>query len=323
MNRQKEEFVSVLNRRHFMSRSTLAGVGAGLVASGLARPAWAYPHPDKDAISLATWSLVRSFRAGVWTLTDIHRICREDFQLDGVEYVTAFFEAPVAGYLDRLNKAAEDYGVRNVLIMVDNEGPMVAKDRRARMQAAVNHRKWVDVAAYLGCHAIRCNALGGEAAFEQDPDSLDRAAESFGALIDYAKESQINILIENHGGLSSDPEWLPALMRKVNSPHFGILPDYGNYHPGSDIGEAVGKAMPYAKGVSVKAAWSPDGTHPAYDLENLIRISKESGFSGFWGIESSLRRSAEDRPSSPDDIKRDDWQAVLWTKQAIQRVVFA
>jgi L-ribulose-5-phosphate 3-epimerase len=323
MGREKEVPMSVLNRRDFMNRSALTGLGVGIAASGFIRPALAYPHPDKDAVSLATWSIVRSFRAGVWKLTDIHRICREDFQLDGVEYVTAFFEAPVAGYLDRLNKAAEDYGVRNVLIMVDNEGPMVAKDRKARMQAAVNHRKWVDVAAYLGCHAIRCNALGGEATFEQDPESLDRAAESFGALIEYAKDSRINILIENHGGLSSDPEWLPALMKKVNSPHFGILPDYGNYLPGSDIAQAVRTAMPHAKGVSVKAAWSPDGSHPAYDLENLIRISKDSGFSGFWGIESSMRRSVEDRPSSPEDIKEDEWQAVLWTKQAIQRVVFA
>ena len=193
------------------------------------------------------------------------------------------------------------------------------------MQAAVNHRKWVDIAAVLGCHAIRCNARGGGDTPAEDPDAVERAAEAFAALIEYAKESQINVLIENHGGLSSDPNWLPQLMEKVGSPHFGILPDFGNYHPigQTDVYEAVRLAMPYAKGVSVKAAWQPDGSHPQYDLEKLLKIAKAAGYSGFWGIESSLRRPRGSGPSSPIDTKKDDWQAVKWTKSAIESAVLS
>ena len=121
--------------------------------------------------------------AGVWKLPDVARICREDFGIDGIEYVTAFFEAPVESYLEKLNKAAADHGVANVLIMVDGEGDMVSRDRSVRMQAAVNHRKWVDVAGVLGCHAIRCNARGAGDTPQEDPDAIDRAAEAFGALI--------------------------------------------------------------------------------------------------------------------------------------------
>jgi sugar phosphate isomerase/epimerase len=283
----------------------------------------AYPLPSDNAISLATWSIVGSFRAGIWKLTDVARICREDFGIDGIEYVTSFFQVPIASYLRELNQVAADNGVKNVLIMVDDEGDMVAKDKKVRMQAAVNHRKWVDIAAFLGCHAIRCNARGGGNTPEEDPGALDRAAEAFGALIEYAKESRINVLIENHGGLSSDPRWLPELMNKVGGSHFGILPDYGNYHPTgkTDVYEAVRLAMPYAKGVSVKAAWSPDGAHPQYDLKKLLRISVEAGYKGFWGIESSLRRPRGSGASSPVDIKEDEWQAVKWTKAAIQEVV--
>jgi sugar phosphate isomerase/epimerase len=307
-----------MDRRHFITGSLSAGLGV-VVSNSLV----AYPFPDVNKISLATWSIVRSFRAGIWKLTDVARICRQDFGIDGIEYVTSFFEAPVESYLKKLNQAAADNGVENVLIMVDGEGDMVAKERKVRMQAAVNHRKWIDIAAFLGCHAIRCNARGGGNTPSEDPEALDRAAEAFGALIEYAKESRINVLIENHGGLSSDPNWLPQLMEKVGSPHFGILPDYGNYHLTGeiDVYKAVELAMPYAKGVSVKAGWSPDGSHPRYDLERLLNISVSAGYTGYWGIESSLRRPRGTAPSSPSDIKQDEWQAVKWTKAAIESVV--
>jgi len=311
------------SRREFV-KTTLVG-GAGVMAAsslGAARPAIAHDRPTKDAVSLATWSIVRSFRAGLWKLPDVARICREDFGIDGIEYVTAFFEAPVESYLKQLNKAAADHGVENVLIMVDGEGDMVSRDRSVRMQAAVNHRKWVDVAGVLGCHAIRCNARGAAATPADDPDALERAAEAFGALIEYAKPFGINVVIENHGGISSDPRWLPDLMKKVDSPHFGTLPDYGNFNQDADVYEAVRMAMPYAKGVSVKAGFQPDGSHPQYSLEKLLKISKDSGYAGYWGIESSIQRGREGRNASPSAIMRDDWQAVRWTKAAIDKVVF-
>ena len=111
-------------------------------------------------------------------------------------------------------------------------------------------------------------------------------------------------------------------MRKVDSPHFGTLPDYGNFTEGADVYEAVRLAMPYAKGVSVKAGFQPDGSHPQYSLEKLLKISKDAGYTGYWGIESSTRRDRNARPSSPSAIMRDDWQAVRWTKAAIDKVVF-
>lgn len=326
--------METINRRNFLGRAAAAGACAG-IANVLPFPAaLAHPIPQENGISLAAWSLIRSFRAGVWELTDLHRICREDFELDGLEYVNNFFESPRAGYLSRLNSNAEEYGIKNVLIMVDDEGDMVAKDKAERMQAAINHRKWVEIAAFLGCHTIRCNARGAGNTPEEDPDAIKRAAESFGALVEYAKEFKINVVIENHGGISSDPEWLPALCREMDSPHFGILPDFGNYIEGVDFAEAVKKAMPYAKGVSVKAGWLPDGSHvPNWDLEKCLQVAKDSGYKGFWGIESGLRRprpegprerpSQADTPIDAEAVKQDDWKAVKLTRDAIRKVVFA
>lgn len=307
-----------VSRRSFLQGTVTAGIALGAFPSAVTNSAMAYPRPEKNAISLATWSIVRSFYAGVWKLTDIARICREDFGIDGIEYVNQFFEVPTQEYLDELNKAAADHGVKNVLIMVDNEGAMVDKDKKVRHQTVINHRKWVDIAAYLGCHAIRCNAYGGGKTPQDDPDALDRAAESFSELLDYAKESKINVIIENHGGLSSFSGWLPSLMKKVNNPNFGILPDYGNFPEGTDKYKAIEESMPYAKGVSVKSSWKADGTHPLYDLEKMLNISQKAGYTGFWGIESFMDKETKTR----DETKKCDWDAVLLTKKVIDKVIF-
>jgi sugar phosphate isomerase/epimerase len=321
-----------INRRNFIGKAAIAGACAGFASAATFPTVLAHPIPQKNGISLAAWSLIRSFRAGVWKLTDLHKICREDFNLDGLEYVNNFFESPRAGYLNRLNKNAKEFGIKNVLIMVDEEGNMAAKDKAERMQAAINHRKWIEIAAFLECHTIRCNARGAGNTPAEDPDAIKRAAESFTALVEYAKEFKINVVIENHGGISSDPEWLPALCREIDSPHFGILPDFGNYIQGVDFAEAVKKAMPYAKGVSVKAAWMTDGTHvPHWDLEACLKAAKDSGYQGFWGIESSLRRPRPEgqqqrQPGAPIDaeaVKQDDWKAVKLTRDAIRKAVFA
>lgn len=310
-----------LNRRDAM-KSLGAGAAAAVFLAEGATKAPAFPRPEKNAISLACWSIVRSFRVGYWKQTDLGRLCREELGVDGIEYVNQFFENPVEPYLKQLNKAAADHGLRNVLIMVDNEGSMIDKDKKVRMQSAINHRKWVDIAAFLGCHAIRCNARGGGATLAADPDSLDRAAESFGDLLDYAKHAKINVIIENHGGLSSDPEWLPALCKKLNNPNFGVLPDYGNYGKVTqkEREAAVRAVMPYAKGVSVKASWQPDGTHPGYDLEALLEVSKKAGYSGFWGIESGPAVAAP-KNASPEEVWKLDKQAVLFTRKLIEKVV--
>lgn len=328
-------------RRDFIKCTSLAAAGLGLhslavpgakaAVANVAMPAARNVVFEKDAVSLATWSLNKTYAAGLWKLRDIPRICREDFDIGGIEFVTHFFTDVREVYLTELNKAAADYGVKHVLIMVDREGDMVCKDKKTRMQAAINHRKWVEIAAFLGCHGIRCNATvahglpEGDVTPEQDPEALDRAVESFGALVEYAEEFKINILVENHGGkLSTNPQWLVALAKKLNHPQFGLLPDFAIFNVSNEgeIYEAIRMTMPYAKGASVKGGWSPEGQHQRYDLEKGLKIAKESGYTGYWGIESSIRRPSGYYDSlSPNDIKKDEWQAVRWTKAAIDKVV--
>jgi hypothetical protein len=132
----------------------------------------------------------------------------------------------------------------------------------------------------------------------------------------------MNVVIENHGRASSDPDVLAAVMKAVNDPHFGTLPDFGNVNPGDDHAEVLRKLLPYAKGMSVKAGWNADGTHPRYDLEKLLRIAKEGGYRGFWGIESSFGRTrGQQEQLTHDQIWESEKRGVLLTKQVIERVV--
>jgi L-ribulose-5-phosphate 3-epimerase len=302
------------SRRQFLASAALAGAAASAAPAG------------RDRISLAAWSINRSFFVNRrWTNLDLPRICREQLGIGALEFVNQFFENPMMGYLDKLNRAGRDNDVEFVRIMVDGEGDMAATDRQVRRTAAVAHRKWVDIAHYLGCEDIRCNMRGGPKDWKTDSDLVKRAAESFRDLLDYARPSGLNIVIENHGGSSSDPDVLVALMKEVNDPRFGLLPDFGNVNPGADHAEVLRKLLPYAKGVSVKASWAADGTHsPAFDPGKLIRICLEAGFRGVWGIESGYARPPRGAQENltPDQLWANEVKGVQLTKELIERIVF-
>lgn len=295
------------------------------LAAAATTPA-AFAADPRDRISLAAWSLNRSFFLHQrWKNLDLPRICREQFGITALEFVNQFFENPTLRYLQQLKRQGADYGVAFIRIMVDGEGDMAALERAERMQAAVAHRKWVDIAQYLGCKDIRCNMRGGLADWKKDQDLIKRAAESFRNLLDYAKGSGLDILIENHGGASSDADVLASLMQQVNDPRFGTLPDFGNVNAGDDHAVVLRKLLPWAKGVSVKAMWAEDGSHPAFDVEKLIRICLEHGFHGDWGIESSYgrRRRGEAEPKlTAEQVWANEVRGVELTKRLIERVVF-
>jgi sugar phosphate isomerase/epimerase len=289
----------------------------------------AAPAAPSDQISLAAWSINRSFFLNHrWKNLDLPRICREDLGIGALEFVNQFFENPTKGYLNKLNRAGRDHNVAFVRIMVDDEGDMAAVDKKVRTAAAIAHRKWVDIAHYLGCSDIRCNMRGGISDWKQDRDLVSRAAESFNDLLEYARPSGLSIVIENHGGASSDPDVLTALMKAVNNPRFGTLPDFGNVNPGADHAEVLRKLLPYAKGVSVKAAWPSDGSQPAFDVEKLIRICMDAGFHGYWGIESSYGRPrrgaapAAQEKLTPDQLWANELKGIQLTKELLQRTVF-
>ena len=274
--------MTYISRRSFLERSLAAGA-AGIVAPSLLKAATApTPRLIKDDISLAQWALVDEIKAGKWKNLDFPKIARNDFGLNGIEFVNTLFEAPpTEGYLQRLKKNAADQGVTMVLIMVDDEGDGCSPTKEQRRQFEINHRKWIDTAAYLGCHAIRTNCRGPQGVTKEE--ALKYAAETYQMMMEYAVPAKISVLVENHGGISNDADWMVSLMKEVNNLYFGSYPDWRQPSDNFDnIGYLV-KMLPYAGGMSYR-------NQPTEELTaKMIRISKDGGYRGWYGIESSGR----------------------------------
>jgi sugar phosphate isomerase/epimerase len=239
----------------------------------------------KDDISLAEWALVEEIRAGKWKNLDFPRIAREDFGLNGIEFVNTLFESPTETYLKKLKQNAADYNVTMVLIMVDEEGDACAATAQERKQFEINHRKWIDIAHYLGCHAIRTNCRGPENVSKEE--SFKWAAESYNMLLEYAKQANISVVIENHGGVSNDPDWMVSFLQKMNNPLLASFPDWRSPSPEFDNYTYLQKTAPYAKGMSYR-------NQPTEELTaKMIKLSKESGYRGWYGIESKGREEVK------------------------------
>jgi len=274
------------NRRNFIRTTALATAGAALVS-----PAFAGMGEKKlpYKISLAEWSFHKALFAGEMTNLDFPRVTRE-LGLDGCEYVNQFFKdkAKDQKYLTELKKITKNEGVRNVLIMCDAEGMVGNPDKAERIKTVENHKKWIDAAAFLGCHSIRVNAAS-EGTYEEQQKL---AADGLLMLCEYGDTKGINVIVENHGGISSNAEWLAGVMKLVNHKRVGTLPDFGNFTINHETGEEYDRykgteiLMQYAKGVSAKTnEFDENGNESQKDYYRLMRIVKDSGYKGFVGIE--------------------------------------
>jgi sugar phosphate isomerase/epimerase len=291
------------HRRQFLKKSLIGTAAAGLGHASLLPAADPAVPSSKDnprfKISLAGWSLHRAIQANLVTLLDFPRIARQTFGLDAIEPVNTLFEVPTAEYVGKLKRNAREEGVRILLIMCDSEGALAGKETAERMQAVRNHHKWVDIAAELSCHSIRVNMRGEEKGTAGNPSAVDqfisRSVDAFASLCEYGAKSQINIIIENHGGLSSDANVLTRLRKAVNLPNFGTLPDFGNFDRGMDRYEGIRKLMPFAKGVSAKTHdFDATGNETEIDYDRMMKIVlDEARFNGYIDIEYEGSRLSE------------------------------
>lgn len=243
-------------------------------------------------ISLAEWSLNRSIRKGLLTNMDFPRITKETYGLDAVEYVSTFFrdKAEDTEYLTQLKNQCEKYGVKSLLIMVDGEGNLADTSYAARTKAVENHYKWVKAAKFLGCHSIRVNANGRGTMGQMQAAAID----GLGRLSAYAADYGINVIVENHGGNSSYGKWLAEIMKVVNKPNCGTLPDLGNFYE-YDRYTGVKELMPYAKGVSGKTRdFDENGNETVVDYEKMMKIISESGYKGYIDVEYEGNKLSED-----------------------------
>jgi len=256
------------------------------------------PLPDSMySISLAEWSYHKALFAKEFTNLDFAQKTRE-LDIDGMEYVNQFFKdkAEDTNYLNQLNQRAADHGVTQVLIMIDGEGGLGSLKDKERMEAVEKHYRWVNAAKYLGCHSIRVNAFG----VGKREEVAAAAVDGLGKLSEYAAKENLNVIVENHGGWSSDGKWLSGVMAQVGMDNCGTLPDFGNFCVERENGQPWGspcineydryqgvkELMPYAKAVSAKAnEFDANGNETKTDFMKMMKIVKDNGYDSFVGIE--------------------------------------
>lgn len=296
-------------RRTFI-RKSLLGAGTIILTPSLS---FAEIPASGLTISLAEWSFHRALASGEFDHLDFPFMAKSKFDISVVEYVNGFFGGKKinfkeAGknmaYLNELMKHSKDAGVVNHLIMVDDEGPLSSTDEKERLQAVDDHKKWIDAAKILDCRSVRVN-LHGEGVSEMRKtvsiDSLSRLGE-------FAKTLNINLLVENHGSVTSNGSWMADVMRKVNMRNVGTLPDFGNFCISDPWGtiqngcsdmydpyRGLSEMLPYAKGVSAKTYdFDENGGQPLLDYKRLMGIVKASEFKGYIGIEYEGNKQSEE-----------------------------
>jgi sugar phosphate isomerase/epimerase len=273
---------AAVSRRLFLQQSAAVAGGLAVAPSLLADSKLEAPFK----ISLAQWSLNKAFFGKKLDPLRFAEIAKKDYGIEAVEYVNQFYKAKKKddAYLKDLKKVADDAGVKSVLIMCDGEGALGDPDEKRRQQAVENHYRWVEWAKFLGCHSIRVNAQTGGNGTREDKAKM--AADGLRKLSEFSGKVGINTIVENHGGLSSDGEWLAGVMKLVGSKFCGTLPDFGNF--GSyDRYKGVDELMPFAKGVSAKSHDFDDKgeeTHTDYH-KMMALVVKKHHYHGFVGVE--------------------------------------
>ena len=276
-------------------------------------------------ISLAQWSLHRSFfgpqKDDYWNW--YHKMLQESpdsliqGELDPMDFPTIaatygvksielanifyFGKAEDEAYWVSFKQKCEEADVTVGLIMCDALGNLADADAVTRMTAVENHYKWVDVAKFLGAHSIRVNAAGDGSREDVAINAIDGLTK----LGKYGASNGINIIVENHGGYSSDGSWLAGVMKEVDMENVGTLPDFGNFCiEGSpkdctkayDRYQGITDLMPFAKGVSAKSLeFDEQGNEINSDFDSIMRIVKNSGYKGYIGIEYEGDQLSEDK----------------------------
>ncbi len=304
----------IQTRRKFLKQSGRATLGLGLMglyACGNTTPVESEERTSETTsstemffkISLAQWSLHNALQKGQMDNLEFAAKTRKDFGIEAIEYVNQFFKdkATDAAYLAEMNKRAADSGVKQLLIMIDGEGGLAETDDAQRKQAIENHYKWVDAAKTLGCHAIRVNAYSSNPNAEE---AAKAAVDGLGSLAEFAQKSSLSVIVENHGGFSSNGQWLSSIMSQINMANCGTLPDFGNFcvdwkdggcREEYDRYKGVTELMPFAKAVSAKSNdFNEAGDEIHTDYMKMMKIVKDAGYTGYVGIEYEGNKLGED-----------------------------
>tara|TARA_B100000686_G_C16806734_1_gene991681 strand:- start:26180 stop:27148 length:969 start_codon:yes stop_codon:yes gene_type:complete len=307
-----------MNRKRFLNRITYAGLGLTAIGFSSCRNDVKKEISAKNAkkpffkLSLAQWSIHNMIAKGEISPYSFAEIAKK-WGFEGLEYVNSLYQdimkstnknEELKSFVSKNNALALEHNLNNLLIMIDDEGNLSDSNKSARVLAIENHKPWVEAASKMGCHSIRVNLHGSTNNIDAWKET---SKESLTELSDFAMNYKINIIVENHGGFSSNADFLMEVINGVNKENCGTLPDFGNFcisgKWGSSSGECdneydkylgVKKLMPKAFAVSAKSYdFDDEGYEKNIDYKRMLDIVKAANYSGYIGVEYEGSRLSE------------------------------
>ncbi|WP_417443130.1 sugar phosphate isomerase/epimerase family protein [Joostella sp.] len=306
-----------MERRKFITNSSKAGLAISFLGMYACKETSSEKKELKQntpvfepffKLSLAQWSLHKMIREEKLNPMDFAKKAKE-LGFEGLEYVNQLYNKEIEkrgnnnkaiiSLAEDLKKISDKEGMLNQIMMVDLQGEenlLSTADEKLRKQAVENHKIWIDATAILECHSMRINLFGSN----DEKIWKEKSVASLNELSEYASEKNVNVIVENHGALSSNGALMAEVMKTVNRDNCGTLPDFGNFCVRReddklwdapcidqyDIYKGVEELMPFAKGISAKTFnFDENGDETTIDFYRMMKIIKDAGFKGFVGVE--------------------------------------
>ena len=264
-------------------------------------------------LSLAQWSLNKAIRGGEMS-PYLFAEKSKNLGFTGLEYVNQLYDdvmksedksSSIKNFILKNNQLASDNGMDNVLIMIDEEGDLAGEDEEQRLKSIDNHKLWIDTAAEMNCTSVRLNLYGSKDIETWKALSI----ESLTKLGEHAKGTGLNVIVENHGRITSNIPELMNAINGVNMDNVGTLPDFGNFCMADegygsvfdgtcetvyDFYKGVKEMMPKAFAVSAKSNdFDENGDEKTIDYTKMLKIVKSFGYTGYIGVEYEGERLSE------------------------------
>ena len=301
-----------MKRKEFIKLASTSALGI----SSLGYMSLQKPKELFFKLSLAQWSLHKNIKYGDMDPYEFAQVAKS-FNFTGIEYVTALYDnimkvrdgdmsKAITFWARKNKKLAEINDINNVLIMIDEIEGLAEENKSRRLKAVENHKMWIDAAEIMGCESVRLNLYGSSNAEKWKDLSINSLSE----LGSYAKISGVNVIVENHGRISSDIPKLMDVIYGVDMDNVGTLPDFGNFcmadegygsvFDGScetmyDFYKGVEEMMPKAFAVSAKSNdFDENGDEKTIDYIKMMKIVKSFGYNGYVGVEYEGNRLSEE-----------------------------
>ena len=235
-------------------------------------------------LAVQQYSFNRQLRSGELAMIDYPRTVVKGTGIKALEYYNGHMEekARDTGFFEEVRKRCDDLGAVNTMMLCKSKDALDSPDPEIRASAIEGYRPWLDATKILGGQYIRVDVRS-----DGDPDEQKKhAADGLTALCEVAgSEYELGIVVENHGGHSGNGKWVAELMETVALDNCGTLPDFQNFKE-YDPYMGIEEMMPYAKIVCAKAkAFDEAGNEINVDYRRMLKIVKDSGYTGYIGIE--------------------------------------